>query len=128
MLQNTIKLMNRFSYFITTHFIFNKDYHSCHNPNFLYQMYLYSSLVYVANREPVCVTTISICSAAVFVFGANLCDSSLFGLCFAAICIWPLVLCFRLEINLFESVLQGATPNCCICESELFGCIWDLGL
>ena len=79
MLKITIKLINRFSYFITTHFILSKDYHSYCNPNLVYQMYLYSSLVYVANREPVCVTTISICSAAVFVFGANLCDSSLFG-------------------------------------------------
>lgn len=38
----------------------------------------------------------------------QICDSSLFGLCYAAICIWPLVLCFGLGINLFEGVLQGA--------------------
>ena len=38
MLQLTTKLMNRFSYSITTHFIpSNKDYHSCCNPHSVYQ-------------------------------------------------------------------------------------------
>lgn len=51
----------------------------------------------------------------------QICDSSLFGLCYAAICIWPLVLCFGLGINLFEGVLQGAKLYHCICERKL---IW----
>ena len=34
----SIKLINRFSYSITTHFIFsNKDYDSCYNPHSVYQ-------------------------------------------------------------------------------------------
>ena len=34
------KLMNRFSYYITTHFIpSNKDYNSCCNPHSVYQTY-----------------------------------------------------------------------------------------
>ena len=42
MLQLTIKLMNTFSYSITTHFVSsNKDYNSCYNPYLVYQMYLY---------------------------------------------------------------------------------------
>ena len=40
MLQLTTKLMNRFSYLITTHFIFgNKDYHSYCNLHLVYQTY-----------------------------------------------------------------------------------------
>ena len=40
MLQLTTKLMNRFSYSITTHFIpGNKDYHSYCNPHLVYQIY-----------------------------------------------------------------------------------------
>ena len=40
MLQLTTKLMNKFSYSITTHFIpGNKDYHSCCNPHSVYQTY-----------------------------------------------------------------------------------------
>ena len=40
MLQLTTKLMNMFSYFITTHFIpGNKDYHSCCNLYSVYQTY-----------------------------------------------------------------------------------------
>ena len=39
-LQLTTKLMNKFSYSITTHFILgNKDYHSCCNPHSVYQTY-----------------------------------------------------------------------------------------
>ena len=42
MLQLTIKLMNKFSYFITTPFIpGNKDYHSYCNPHLVYQTYPY---------------------------------------------------------------------------------------
>ena len=40
MLQLTTKLMNRFSYSITTPFIpDNKDYHSYCNPHLVYQTY-----------------------------------------------------------------------------------------
>ena len=43
MLQFTTKLMNRFSYSITTHFIpGNKNYHSCCNPHSMYQTYPYT--------------------------------------------------------------------------------------
>ena len=42
MLQLTTKLMNRFSYSITTHFIpNNKDYHSCCNLHLVYETYPY---------------------------------------------------------------------------------------
>ena len=40
MLQLTTKLMNMFSYSITTHFIpGNKDYYFCCNPRLVYQTY-----------------------------------------------------------------------------------------
>ena len=40
MLQLTTKLMNIFSYYITTHFITrNKDYNSCCNLHLVYQTY-----------------------------------------------------------------------------------------
>ena len=40
MLQLTTKLMNKFSYFITTHFILsNKDYHFNRNHHLVYEMY-----------------------------------------------------------------------------------------
>ena len=40
-----IKLMNRFSYYITTYFIpNNKNYKSCRNPHSVYQTYPYKLL------------------------------------------------------------------------------------
>ena len=40
MLLLTTKLINRFSYYITTHFIpSNKDYNSCRNLHLVYQTY-----------------------------------------------------------------------------------------
>ena len=40
MLKLTTKLINRFSYYITTHFITsNKDYNFCHNSHSVYQIY-----------------------------------------------------------------------------------------
>ena len=37
-----LRRINKFSYFIITHFIAsNKYYHSCHNPHSLYQTYPY---------------------------------------------------------------------------------------
>ena len=40
MLKLTIKLMNKFSYYITTHFITsNKNYNFCRNSHSVYQIY-----------------------------------------------------------------------------------------